>query len=289
MPFSLDKCGCYIKFAANQELKSHYMCSTGAEFFALRKLPFITLYTLRQLGMEVVTISSSASRTPLGFNAKITTSRSASKRPLIIEFRSDKNNNAALLTHHEQIYYPVETTKEQQKKRKNARKPSRKAVCTDEVSPCTLEVDYNDAAAKLENIYKLAPAAETCYGKDVDHGLRRRRRGTKKTKDVDKGEEIKTSKRVVRTQNKNAKRLSLDGRIALKKRKEEQATFSVQRKKVVLDEEEKIEKLVREYSASTDLVSLDWKKMKIPPVLPSSEHAWLFKLMQPMKVRLFNS
>ncbi|XP_059462714.1 RNA polymerase sigma factor sigE, chloroplastic/mitochondrial-like [Corylus avellana] len=52
------------------------------------------------------------------------------------------------------------------------------------------------------------------------------------------------------------------------------------------DENAKIEKLVREYSASTDLVSLDWKKMRIPPVLPSSEHVWLFKLMQPMKALL---
>lgn len=239
--------------------------------------------------MGVVTISSSASHTPLGFNAKFSTGRSASKRPLIIEFRADKNNNAALLTHHEQIYYPVETTKEQQKKRKNARKPSRKAVCTDEVSAYTLEGDYNEAAAKLENIYKLTPAVETCYGEDVDHGMRRRGRRTKKTRDLDKGEESKTSERVVCSRNKNAKRLSLDGRIALKKRKEEQETFSVQRKKDVLDEEEKIEKLVRDYSSSTDLVSLDWKKMKIPPVLPSTEHAWLFKLMQPMKVRLFIS
>lgn len=239
--------------------------------------------------MGVVTISSSASRTPLGFNAKFSTSRSASKGPSIIAFRADKHENTALLTHHEQTYCPVETTNEQQKKRKNARKPSRKAVCTDEGSPCTLEVDYNDAAAKLENIYKLTPAAETCYGEDVDHGMKRRRRRTKKTKDADKGEESKTSKRVVRARNKKAKRLGLDGRIALKKNKEEQVTFSVQRKKEVLDEGEKIEKLVRDYSSSTDLVSLDWKKMKIPPVLPSTEHAWLFKLMQPMKVRLFIS
>ncbi|KAK3447069.1 hypothetical protein EUGRSUZ_A02665 [Eucalyptus grandis] len=236
--------------------------------------------------MGVVTISSSASRTPLGFNAKFSTSRSATKRPLIIAFRADKNNKTALLTHHEQTYYPVETNKEQQKKQKNARKPSRKAVCTDEISPSTLEVDYNDAAAKLENIYKLTPAAETCYGANVDHGVRRRRRRTKKTKDVDKGEESKTSKRVVRTRKRNTKRLSLDGRITIKRRKEEQATYSVQRKREVLSEEEKIEKLVRDYSASTDLVSLDWKKMKIPPVLPSTEHAWLFKLMQPMKALL---
>ncbi|KAL8049508.1 hypothetical protein ABFX02_06G024300 [Erythranthe guttata] len=49
------------------------------------------------------------------------------------------------------------------------------------------------------------------------------------------------------------------------------------------DDDEKIDRLLRDYSISSDFFSLDWKKTKIPPVLPSSEHVWLFKLMQPMK------
>lgn len=45
------------------------------------------------------------------------------------------------------------------------------------------------------------------------------------------------------------------------------------------------EMLLREHSVSTDMGSLDWKRMKIPPVLTSSQSARLFKTMQPMKVR----
>jgi RNA polymerase sigma factor len=44
------------------------------------------------------------------------------------------------------------------------------------------------------------------------------------------------------------------------------------------------EMLLREHSVSTDMGSLDWKRMKIPPVLTSSQSARLFKTMQPMKV-----
>ena len=47
------------------------------------------------------------------------------------------------------------------------------------------------------------------------------------------------------------------------------------------------EMLLREHSVSTDMGSLDWKRMKIPPVLTSSQSARLFKTMQPMKVHQF--
>jgi hypothetical protein len=52
----------------------------------------------------------------------------------------------------------------------------------------------------------------------------------------------------------------------------------MRKRKDVKDENAKIEKLVREYSASTDLVSLDQKKMRITPVLPSSEHVWFVQV-----------
>ncbi|KAJ6748844.1 RNA polymerase SIGMA FACTOR SIGE CHLOROPLASTIC/MITOCHONDRIAL [Salix purpurea] len=83
-----------------------------------------------------------------------------------------------------------------------------------------------------------------------------------------------------------AKRLSLDKRIALRIKNEEKLVTSVGKTKDRKNENEKIDELVMEYSASTNLVSLDWKKMKIPPVLTSAEHVWLFKLMQPMKTLL---
>ena len=44
------------------------------------------------------------------------------------------------------------------------------------------------------------------------------------------------------------------------------------------------EMLLREHSVSTDMGSLDWKRMKIPPVLSSAQSARLFKTTQPMKV-----
>lgn len=44
------------------------------------------------------------------------------------------------------------------------------------------------------------------------------------------------------------------------------------------------EMLLREHAVSTDMGSLDWKRMKIPPVLSSAQSARLFKTMQPMKV-----
>jgi RNA polymerase sigma factor len=51
------------------------------------------------------------------------------------------------------------------------------------------------------------------------------------------------------------------------------------------DEERGFEEmLLREHSVSTDMGSLDWKRMKIPPVLSSAQSARLFKTMQPMKV-----
>ncbi|CAI9775064.1 unnamed protein product [Fraxinus pennsylvanica] len=66
------------------------------------------------------------------------------------------------------------------------------------------------------------------------------------------------------------------------KKEGEGIASSRERKRSMNYEDEKIGRLVREYSVSTDLVSVDWKKMKIPSVLPSSEHTWLFKLMQSM-------
>jgi RNA polymerase sigma factor len=233
--------------------------------------------------MGVVTVSSSASRTPFGFNANFSNSKCVLQRTSIVAFRADKSSTAAVLTHHEQTHCPVELSKEYKRKVRNARKSSRKAFLTDEVSPCMTEMDYTDAAAKLENIYKLAPANYSSDVEDKDGKRRRRRKSRRKTGSGDDVESDEVGMDVVRNQVKKSKRLSLDKRIALKEKKEENAVTPAQRTKKVKNEEDKIEKLVREYSASTDLVSLDWKKMKIPPVLPSTEHAWLFKLMQPMK------
>ena len=241
---------------------------------------------LDQLGMGVVTVSSSASRTPLGLGAKFSGQRSTLKRPLIVAFKVDKPNSASGAPQ-AQIPLPIEIHKDHKKRLVKVNKPLRrvKAVITDEASPCTLEVDYNEAAAQLENIYKLSPTTDTSDVENVD-GTRKSQGRRRKNIEGDSKAENRTSNSVIKNQIKTVQRLSLDKRIALKKNKENGVVTLLRKRKVIKNENVRIEKLVREYSASTDLVSLDWRKMKIPPVLPSSEHAWLFKLMQPMKVRL---
>ncbi|CAK7324109.1 unnamed protein product [Dovyalis caffra] len=224
--------------------------------------------------MGVVSVSSSASRTPLGLNTKFSTYRSTAKRPLIVAFKADKSKKTSLVVPHDQIPLPIETPKEKK----------RLAVRT-EVSPCELDVDYNEAAAKLENIYKLSPVTDTSDVEDVNGVIRRRRQRKRKTSEGEE-DEGRTSKIIVRNQAKKAKRLSLEKRKALRIKNDEKLVTSVGKRKDRKNENEKIDELVREYSASTDLVSLDWKKMKIPPVLTSAEHTWLFKLMQPMKALL---
>ncbi|CAL5323297.1 unnamed protein product [Camellia sinensis] len=239
--------------------------------------------------MGVVTVSSSASRTPLGLSAALSSYQSPLKKPLILAFKVNKTENTgALVAPDEPILIPVETPKENQKRLRVARNSSKrvKALSTDEVSPCILEVDYNEAAAKLENIYKLSPTTDTSDVEDTKRAIRRGRRQRGKIGEGEDKAENKIINNVVRNRRKKPKRLSFNKRIALRKCKDDEMVSSIQKRKDSENEEDIINKLVREYSVSSDLVSLDWKKMKIPPVLPSSEHSWLFKLMQPMKALL---
>ncbi|XP_059667190.1 RNA polymerase sigma factor sigE, chloroplastic/mitochondrial-like [Cornus florida] len=234
--------------------------------------------------MGVVTVSSSASRTPLGLSTRFLSYEAPLKRPLILAFKRDKTKNTSLVAPHETISLPIKRPKENQKRLRRATKPLERvnAVSIDETSPSTLELDYNEAAAKLENIYKLSP---TSFVSDTEEINRLVRRGRQRRKKIGEGDEKAENrgKSVVRNRRKKVRRLRLDERVALRKSEEGEVVASVHKREHTEDEDERINRLVREYSASTDLVSLDWKKMKIPPVLPSSEHAWLFKLMQPMK------
>ncbi|KAL1344339.1 hypothetical protein HN51_018184 [Arachis hypogaea] len=231
--------------------------------------------------MGVVTVSSSAARTPLGLNTKFSTHGSTLKRPLIVAFKGDKHNDSALIATKEKVPIHIEMEKSNNKKRmgKTNKSPKRGRTISTEES-ALLDVDYNEAAAILENIYKLSSASETHNAEYVDTKTKRVLRRGKKIADKEGELNNNDRTRVIRNRNSKAKRLSLDKRIALKN------NIPTLKKRTVKDNSEKIEELVREYSASTDLVSLDWKKMKIPPVLPSSEHTWLFKLMQPMKALL---
>ncbi|XP_047179462.1 RNA polymerase sigma factor sigE, chloroplastic/mitochondrial-like [Vigna umbellata] len=231
--------------------------------------------------MGVVTVSTSAARTPLRLSTKLISRQQAHKRLLIVAFKGNKSNKTTLVSPQEQIPLPVETAKKQRKRIEKSNESLKRvrAVSTDETSPFTMVVDYNEAAAKLENIYKLSSVSDTCETEDTDSKTKRVFRRRKKVGDEHDG---RNDDHVVRNLNKKAKRLSLDKRIALKRNAKEKVIVQAQKKRDV-NKVEKIDALIREYSASTDLVSMDWRKMKIPPVLPSSEHAWLFKLMEPMK------
>lgn len=238
--------------------------------------------------MGVVTVSSSAARTPLGLNAKLSTRVSQQRRPSILSFKTGKTKNAALVAPQESLTLPMEISKKNEKRsRRSVRHPERvKVISIDQETPSTLELDYNEAAAKLEHIYKRSPATSDCETELKDHEVKRGQH-RRKAVEEDKEEANKgTAANIVRSRRRKSKRLNLEKRIALRKKKETEIVVSSKSKKRTdHDEEGKINRLVREYSTSTDFVSLDWKKMKIPPVLPSSEHAWLFKLMQPLKVR----
>ncbi|KAE8733881.1 RNA polymerase sigma factor sigE [Hibiscus syriacus] len=238
--------------------------------------------------MGVISVSSSVARTPLELSTKFSTQRSTLRKPCIVAFKADKSNNTALVMTQEHNLLPVETATKHPKRLGKAGKALKTAnrVLTDEGSPCTMDVDYNEAAAKLESIYKLSPSTRTFdeEGEKVETKGRSLRR--KKSKESDGKADNGNDKIVVRNRTKKTRRLNLDRRVELKRSREGKPVVSGQNKKGIVSESEKIDRLVRDYSASTDLASLDWKKMKIPPVLPSTEHTWLFKLMQPMKALL---
>ncbi|CAN7101372.1 unnamed protein product [Brassica rapa subsp. narinosa] len=232
--------------------------------------------------MGVVFISSSAARSPLGLSTDLRTQRSSLKKPSIVAFKADDSTptNSSLIIDKQKEKRAVATRRKPCKDTKTT-----KSLDQNVAPSCPL--DYNEAAARLESIYKLSPPPATSLeeedGIDGSSKLRVPRRRKRK----ESGEEKKV---VVRNNVKKEKRLTLDKRIALKRNVQEKPVnaSSSAREKVTKkqQEEEKIERLVRDYSASNDIVSLDWKKMKIPPVVSSAEHTWLFKLMQPMKALL---
>ncbi|XP_051121333.1 RNA polymerase sigma factor sigE, chloroplastic/mitochondrial-like [Andrographis paniculata] len=231
--------------------------------------------------MGVMTVSSSSVQTPLGLNARYSSRVSLLRRPVILSFKTDDKSKTI----------PLETDKENVKISRKAKKRTKRmnAVSTDEASPSTLNFDYNEAAAKLEHIYKRSPEAGDTVEEVEDRTVKREQLKKKKTREYDQVEK-RAANNVVRSHRKKKKRLNLEKRISLKRMKIESkaldSSSSQNSEKTRASEDEKIDRLLRDYSASTDLVSLDWKKMKIPPVLTSSEHSWLFKLIQPMKAIL---
>lgn len=242
------------------------------------------------LGMGVVTVSSSAARSLTGFNNRFSARLCPLKGPFILSFKTDKTKNTSLVSPKEAESLLIQSSKEDEKRLGHASKLSAGRVCdvvtTDEASPSTIELDYNEAAAKLEKLYKSSPETAASDAEPRDHTVKRGRRRRKRIGEANEEADKETGVDVIRNPKKKAKRLSLDKRITLRKKKEGELVASVSQKRQHREatNEEKIDTLVREYSIGTNLVTLDWKRMKIPPVLSSSEHSWLFKLMQPMKV-----
>lgn len=242
--------------------------------------------------MGFVTISSSAARNPFGLNSRISSRIAVVKRPVILSFKTDRSKNTALVGPPKSVSLPVETDQGNEKTLRKGKRRSERvhAVALDEASSSTLDqLDYNEVAAKLENLFKRSHATALSDNEFKDHVAKRRRQMRKRIgEDMEDEEKKKAAASFVRSFRKKEKRLSLEKRIAFKCRKESESIGSSQKRKLGKNyDHEKIDSLVRGYSScyssSTDLVSLDWKKMQIPPVLSSSEHSWLFNLMQPMK------
>ncbi|KAH6760521.1 sigma factor E [Perilla frutescens var. frutescens] len=285
-------CSCHVQifppfFTVIYDCSPEYRVFVGS--VQIQKLSFesfLVSFESHSFGMGVVTASSSAARTPLGLNARYLTSVSSLKRPVVLSFKSDESKPTALVAKRESIALPLEANKEDRKASRKGKKRSERvnAVTIAEVSPSILELDYSEAAAKLEKLYKRSPGTDVSDEEVKPRRMKRRQPRRNKSVETEEAEK-KTEVNLVTSQRKG-KRMNLEKRIAMRIEKEGEFIASFQNKKHGKndDEDEKIDdRLVREYSSSTDLVSLDWKKMRIPPVLPSSEHAWLFKMMQPMK------
>lgn len=218
--------------------------------------------------MGVVSVSTSSSGIPLGSNS--TPSRNLNcqspvRRPVFLAFKIEKRKNKSFSKKQEPISLGIDSVKDPNPSVKRVYTDSKRvnAVCVDQ-APSTLDLDYDEVAAALENLYKLSPkdisdqVAEKCIGR----------------------------KKITKNDKKKPKRLGLSERIMLMKKKSEGSVGIKEEREEGKRDREKLDRLVRDYSVSTDLVSLDWKKMKIPAVLSSSEHTFLFKLMQPVKATL---
>ncbi|MQM11284.1 hypothetical protein Taro_044193 [Colocasia esculenta] len=240
-----------------------------------------------KLGMGVVSVSSSASRVPLGSTPRFSRNSNCrqSGRPIFLAFKTEKGRSSSFITQQEPRAIAIDTVKKPKStvvKRKHTDSKRVKAVCTDETSS-TAELDYNEVAATLENIYKLSPAGIPDI-KGSDRAVQSPRQKRKTTKEGEK-KNMETDD-AMKSPKRKLKRLSLHDRIALRKKKAKSSASESYLTETGEKTSEYLDNLLRDYPMSTDLVSLDWKKMKIPAVLSSSEHISLFKLLQPMKAIL---
>ncbi|KAI3808776.1 hypothetical protein L1987_24737 [Smallanthus sonchifolius] len=235
--------------------------------------------------MGVMTVSSSTARTPFGLSTSFPSHKSQTKRITILAFKTDETKNTTLVSSKESANLSVDTSKGNRKRLRRTKKSSEhvQVLPTAEAPYCLLDLDYLEAAAELNRIYKLGSTSTDSDTEDYDSRVKRGYRGRKKISDTSKKPEIRKAVDIVRGQHKRFHRLTLENRIQLKSKRDVAVITSNRKRKDVMDNEDE---KISDYSASIDLGSLDWKKMKIPPVLPSSEHTRLFKLLQTMKATL---
>lgn len=177
--------------------------------------------------MGVVFISSSAARSPLGLSSDyLLTQRSSLKKPSIVAFKADDSTNSPLII-------PRVLDKQKEKRVVATRRKPCKATKTTTKSPLDQNVapscplDYNEAAARLENIYKLSPPPPaTTLEEEEEDGTKVKVPRRRKRKDS--GEENK--KVVVRNNGEKEKRLTLDKRIALKRNNVQEKPVNARRK-----------------------------------------------------------
>ncbi|XP_071706614.1 RNA polymerase sigma factor sigE, chloroplastic/mitochondrial [Rutidosis leptorrhynchoides] len=243
--------------------------------------------------MGVVTVSSSVARTPFRLSARFSDLPLPTKRATIVAFKTtDKTKNTALVSSKESSSnLSVDTSKKSPKRlrRSRTKKPLERvqALSTDEAPSCSLDLDYMEAAAELNRLYKLSPPAIDSDSEYHDTRVKKVSRVRKKVSDASDKSGSRKTVDIVRSQHKRLRRLTLENRIHLKNNKDVAVIAPNQKRKhVKVSEDVKANRLMKDNSASADLASLDWKKMKIPPVLSSSEHSRLFKLLQTMKAIL---
>ncbi|KAJ1688128.1 hypothetical protein LUZ63_019518 [Rhynchospora breviuscula] len=186
------------------------------------------------------------------------------RRPFLLLTLNSSHSSSVRSVRCSALTSPAEKVKSSRKKSlsKGSTKQSKRVNAVSlEAGPASVssssqntDLNYDEVAEQLENIYKLSPAnvvEKIGEGQDGEFG----------------------GMRLVRGKRRKAKRLSMEKRVAVKMMENEG--------RIVEDNYE--ERLLQENLVLWNLSGMGWKRMKIPPVLKSAEQTKLFKIMQPMK------
>ncbi|GJS95677.1 hypothetical protein Tco_0802645 [Tanacetum coccineum] len=151
--------------------------------------------------------------------SKAHSSTSERMRQAILAFKTDKTNNTALVSSIESTNLSVDTSKRTTKRLRRSKKPSERvqAVSTAKAPSCSLDLDYNEAAAELDRLYKLSPATiDSDTDEDHVNQVKKVWRGRNKIPDTSNKTITKPTVNIVRSQHKKVCRLTLENRIHLK-------------------------------------------------------------------------